>query len=205
MSKLPVTSPSRLARRGFLLLTAGGAASLLAACVTGRPPVTYDLMSGVTERTGRNLRRTVLVSEPDAIQTYDTDRIVVREAGGVLSYLPASQWSDRLPSLLQTRIVQAFQDAGVSNVGRTSDPLNTDLVLASDIRAFEVDMPSGRQAVVSLSVRLLDDWDRRIVASNSFSATVPMPSADPANAVPALNAALGNVLAQLITWTAARA
>lgn len=188
-------------RRGFLVLSAAGTASLLTGCITGRPPVTYDLTGTASQPAARRISRTVLISEPEAIQTYDTDRIVAREAGGVLSYLPAAQWSDRLPRLIQTRMVQAFQDAGVSNIGRTTDPLNPDRVLASDIRAFEVDIPAGRMAVVSLNVRLVDDWDRRIVSSSAFTASVPIAGTSAADAVPALDAALGQVIEQVISWT----
>lgn len=190
-----------LGRRGFLVASAAGAASVLAACTTGLPAITYDLSAGVTTPASRRISRTVLISMPDAIQTYDTDRIVAREAGGVLSYLPSAQWSDRLPSLIQTRMVQAFQDAGVSNVGRTTDPLNPDRVLASDIRAFELDVGAGNIAVVSLNVRLVDDWNRRIAASSAFSASVPVSGTSANHAVPALNAALGQVIAQVIDWT----
>lgn len=191
-------------RRSFLVLSAVGTASLLAGCLGGRPPITYDLSATAAQPAARRVSRTILISEPEAIQTYDTDRIVAREAGGVLSYLPSAQWSDRLPKLVQTRMVQAFQDAGVSNVGRTTDPLNPDRVLASDIRAFEIDIASGRLAVVSLNVRIVDDWNRRIVASTAFTATVPVVGTDAASSVPALNSALGQVIEQIVSWTVSK-
>ncbi|WP_196260733.1 ABC-type transport auxiliary lipoprotein family protein [Pelagibacterium limicola] len=188
-------------RRGFLLFAATGTAALAAGCLPRPAPVTYDLSPAAVQAAARRTSRTVLIAEPEAIQTYDTDRIVAREPGGVLSYLPSAQWSDRLPRLVQTRMVQAFQDAGISNIGRTTDPLNPDRVLSSDIRAFEVDVSAGRLAVVSISVRLVDDWDRRIVASSAFTASVPVPGTGAAEAVPALNAALAQVLDQVIAWT----
>lgn len=199
-TKTPATGPAT-ARRAFLVMAAGGAASLLAACAGGSALVTYDLVAGAAEPLARRSSRTVLISVPEAIQTYDTDRIVAREAGGVLSYLPTAQWSDSLPRLVQTRMLQAFQNAGVSNVGRTTDPLNPDRVLASDIRAFELDLSSGRQAVVSLNVRLVDDWNRRIVASSAFAATVPVTGTSAPQAVPALNAALNQVIDEIVRWT----
>lgn len=202
-SKTPATGPV-LARRTFLAMTATGTAGLLAACTGATPLVTYDLVAAATQPVARRSNRTVLISVPEAIQTYDTDRIVAREAGGVLSYLPTAQWSDSLPRLIQTRLLQAFQDAGVANVGRTTDPLNPDRVLASDIRAFELDLSAGRQAVVSLNVRLVDDWNRRIVASSAFAATVPAPGTTAPEAVPALNAALNQVIEEIVRWTVQR-
>ncbi len=190
-----------LTRRSLLVVSAAGALGALAGCMGGRAPITYDLSATATQAAARRPSRTVLISEPETIQTYDTDRIIVREAGGVLSYLPDAQWSDRLPRLVQTRLVQAFQDAGVTNIGRTSDPLNPDRVLASDIRAFELDVAAGRQAVVRVNVRLVDDWDRRIVASSAFSASVPVTGTGAAGTVPALDAALAQVINEVIAWT----
>lgn len=202
--KTPANRPV-LARRTMLAMAATGTAGLLAACVGGGSAlVTYDLVAGAAEPVARRSSRTVLISVPEAIQTYDTDRIVAREAGGVLSYLPTAQWSDSLPRLIQTRMLQAFQDAGIANVGRTTDPLNPDRVLASDIRAFELDLSAGRQAVVSLNVRLVDDWNRRIVASSAFAATMPVAGTSAPQAVPALNAALNQVIEEIVRWTVSR-
>ena len=85
-TKTPATGP-RLARRAFLTMTATGTAGLLAACTGGSALVTYDLVAGATAPLARRSNRTVLISVPEAIQTYDTDRIVAREAGGVGSWV----------------------------------------------------------------------------------------------------------------------
>jgi cholesterol transport system auxiliary component len=201
MVKRSATDIPALGRRSFLALSAASSALLLAGCVTATPPVTYDLTAAAAGPVGNRLSRTILIAVPQAIQTYDTDRIVAREPGGILSYLPAAQWSDNLPRLVQTRMLEAFQRAGVSNVGRTTDPLNADRVLASDIRAFELDVAAGRMAVVSLNVRLVDDRNRRIVSSSAFSASLPVMGSSPTDAIPVLNAALNDVVSQIIAWT----
>lgn len=205
MSNQVRTARPQLARRAFLTLGAASLATTLAGCFTGRPPITYDLAALAPSASGRRTGRTVLITEPESIQIYDTDRIVVREAGSVLSYLPQAQWSDRLPRLVETRLVQSFQDAGVTNIGRRTDPLDPDLLLNTDIRAFEIDVGVERVASVSITARLVDDWDRRVVATQTFATRVPVAALDAPNAVPALNQALATVIGELIGWTIARA
>src|SRR5690606_24412916 len=148
-----------VSRRAFLSLSAATAAVTLAGCsFTGRPPFTYDLMAvEAGEALRRRTNRTVLITEPTAIGVYDSQRIVVREPGGVLSYLPEAQLSDRLPLLLRTRLVQSFEERGVNNIARSGDRVNIEIALATDVRAFELDTRLGPVAVVTLSARLVDE------------------------------------------------
>ncbi|WP_404405607.1 ABC-type transport auxiliary lipoprotein family protein [Pelagibacterium halotolerans] len=193
-------------RRAFLTLSAMGLTSALAGCFGVQKLTTYDLTAATQDVVPRRSNRTVIVDLPDAIQIYDSERIVVRETGGVLSYLADSQWSDTLPRLVQTRMLQSFRDAGVANIGRPSDPLDADVILSTDVRAFELDTTSGAaMARVSLAVRLVDDWNRRIIASQTFSADVPATNLNAPNVVAALNTALDAVLVEVVGWTAARA
>ncbi|WP_127142753.1 ABC-type transport auxiliary lipoprotein family protein [Pelagibacterium montanilacus] len=207
MSKTTPARSGALTRRRLLTLAAGSGVALLAGCaLPGMTPVTYDLAATPTSGSGRRLGRTVLITEPEAIQTYDTQRIVVREPGGVLSYLGQSQWSDVLPRLVQTRLLQSFQDRGITNVGRVSDRIEPDLLLTTDIRAFEIDASTApATAAVSITVRLVDDWNRRVLATETFSANVALAEITPALAIPALNAALAEVTDGIIGWTAGRA
>lgn len=193
----------RLGRRAFVGIAAGGLTSLLAGCFGPRPLVTYDLtlagLAPVRQRAGRM----VVVTEPDAVQTYVTDRMVVRQPGDILSYLPDAQWSDSLPSLIQTRVVQAFGDSGVINVGRPSDQLAFEVVLATDIRAFDIDLTAGQQAVVTLAARLIDDIDRRVIAYRTFTTSAPVAELEGFYAAQAFDVALNKVLREIIAWTAA--
>lgn len=199
---------AKLGRRAFLTVSAMGVASTLTGCIGlgAVAPVTYDLTPGAPQAVTRRSNRMVVVREPSTIATYDSERIVVREPGGILSYLRESQWSDRLPLLVQTRMLQAFRDAGVTNVGKPTDPVALDVILSTDIRAFELDTSAGAaMARVSLNVQLVDDRSRRVMANQNFSGEVPTTSLDQPTVVAALNAALDALLQQIVAWTAARA
>ncbi|SDG64055.1 ABC-type transport auxiliary lipoprotein family protein [Pelagibacterium luteolum] len=199
---------AKFGRRTFLSFSAIGLTSALAGCVSlgASAPVTYDLTPGAPQSVARRSTRMVVVREPSTIATYDSQRIVVRQPGGILSYLQDSQWSDRLPLLVQTRMLQAFRDAGVTNIGKPTDPVALDIILSTDIRAFELDTTDGTAlARVALAIQLVDDRSRRVMASEEFSADVGSTSLNQVVVVGALNTALDNVLRQVVAWTAARA
>lgn len=195
----------RLGRRAFMGVATTGLASLLAGCFGPRPLVTYDLTLAGNGPIRRRSSRMVVVTEPDAVQTYATDRMVVRQPGDILSYLPDAQWSDSLTSLIQTRMIQAFEDSDVANVGRPSDQLAFEVVLATDVRAFDIDLRAGQQAVVTLAARLIDDVDRQIITNRTFTASAPVVELDGVNAARAFDVALNDVVRQIIAWTAANA
>lgn len=192
-------------RRAFLISGAVLASTPLLGCAGLRtPPETYDLASSEAGRVRRVSSRTVVITEPEAVQTYDTEHVVVREAG-VLSYLPDSQWSDRLPALIQTRLLQTFENASFANIGRPDDQLSVDVTLATEIRAFEIDVTSDQFAVVTLSAKLVNERRGSIFASSIFTARVPAPSSLPPAAINSLNAALQDVSLQILAWAAAKA
>lgn len=196
-----------IGRRAFLSVSAAGLTSTLAGCLGlgAAAPVTYDLTPGAPNPVGRRDNRTIVVREPATISTYDTQRIVVRQPGGILSYLSDSQWSDTLPMLVQTRMLQSFRDAGLTNIGKPTDPIALDVILSTDIRAFELDTASGGAlARVALAIQLVSDRSRTVIASQTFSADVPSSSLDQTDVVAALNSALDGILRQIVEWTAAR-
>ncbi len=96
-------------RRLFPVLLAGLPFHLLAAC-SSAPRVTYDLTpaEGFAARGGRGQLAVLL---PDAILPADSDRIVVRTNPQSVAYLFGAQWADKLPSLVQSRLIESFQNA----------------------------------------------------------------------------------------------
>lgn len=183
------------------------AASLLAggcSLLAGTPPDTYSLTAPSFERRARPARGLLVVAEPVAIQALDSQSIVARPGTGEITYISRSQWSDRLPLLLQARIVEAFENANrINAVGRTGERLSPDYQLTTDIRQFEVDAMTG-QAVVELAVKIVNDRSGRIVAGEVFSARVPVGGVTGPEAARGLDLALAEVLTDLVRWATAR-
>jgi len=185
--------------------TAFMALPLVGCSVAGSPPVTFDLAAAPAPKIPRASNRTIVITLPKAVQTYDTARVVVREPGGILSYLPDAQWSDQLPSLLRTRVLQTFENAAFANIGLPEDQLSVDVTLALEIRAFEIDTTAGSVATVSLAAKLVNERRGAIYASSVFSVSVPTPVSPGTVAIAGLNDALQQVSLQIVEWTAAKA
>ncbi|MGJ8526993.1 ABC-type transport auxiliary lipoprotein family protein [Maritalea sp.] len=193
-------------RRLFLLSGAACLSLPVAGCtLAALPPETYDLTSATAQKVRRRSSRTVVITRPESVQTYDTERVVVRAPGGVLSYLPEAQWSDKLPLLIQTRLLQTFEDAAFPNVGRPNDQLSVDVTLATEIRAFEIDTTGSPSASVKLSAKLVNERRGSIFANSVFAATVPISSNVDTGAIVGLNSALNDVSLQILNWSAAKA
>ena len=179
-----------------------GAMLLVAACSSGAPPATFDLTAprdGLASGRGRGL---LVVAEPQALAAIDSNRIIVMTGGGI-AYLPDAQWSDRLPKLIQTRLIQTFENGRrIQAVGRPGDRLVPAAQLNSEIRTFGIDEKTG-EAVVELSVKIVNDRTGRILAGEVFSSRVPSASGGPA-ATAALDAATQNLLRDVVRWVSSR-
>jgi cholesterol transport system auxiliary component len=206
-----LSSPWSACRRA-LTLGAGARASVLifvmfglGACSTGPAAIaTYDLSlprGAIRQAAGGSQ---LLVAEPVALQTLEADRIVVRGAEGSVSFLGGAQWADRLPRLLQSRIVQSFENAGKA-VGRAGSGLSADYVLGADIRAFGVTTANGiPQVEIELSVKVIDNTGR-IVAARVSRSTAPIGQVAGPDAAVALDRVMTPILADIVRWVGNRA
>jgi cholesterol transport system auxiliary component len=184
--------------RLFPLLLAGLPFHLLAAC-SSVPPATYDLTAATGGFAARAGRGQLAVLLPDAILPADSDRIVVRTNPLSVAYLSDAQWADKLPSLIQSRLIESFQNAHLLRaVGRPG--MLADFSLQTSIRRFELDAARG-EAVVEISAQILGQ-SGRIIAGRLFSGTVPVASADPSAVAVALDTALAKVMRDIVIWTA---
>lgn len=193
-------SPVRDARRRPL--AAGAGLLLLAAALGGcgsSSTTAYDLSAARSARAAR-LSGQIVVAEPTALQAFESERIAVKDAAGTVSVLPDAQWADRLPRLLQARLVQTFENASKSrSVARPGDGVTADAQLATEIRAFQFDARSG-EAIVEISAKLVDARGGRILNARLFSSRTPVGSANPGEVTQALDRSLGTVLTEMVRW-----
>ncbi|MGL4284700.1 MAG: ABC-type transport auxiliary lipoprotein family protein [Phreatobacter sp.] len=178
----------------------------LSGCASSNAPQTYDLTAPTSFPTRPGPQRgQLIVVEPKAIASLDTERIAVRGAGGAVSYLSDGAWADRLPKLLQARVIRAFENANhLRSVGRPGDRLASDFQLLSEIRSFEVVVGGGTEAVVEISVKLVNDRSGRILAGQVFSGRAPIGGIDAANVSASFDRALQTVLRDIVVWASAR-
>ena len=171
----------------------------LAGC-NSAPLASYDLASIVPSHKARPLRGSLVVARPTSDDAVDSERIVVRTDRSTLAYLSDARWSDRLPDLLQERLIGAFQNARLLKyVGHAGDP--SDYSLELNIRKFEIDVQDSK-ASVELAARLISRKTNKPLSAKMFSATAPAPTTANGAAASALDAALAQVMRQIVDWTA---
>jgi cholesterol transport system auxiliary component len=191
-------SPTRVSRVG----SAFAVVLLLAAC-GGSAPETFDL-SPAAVPAARPLRTQLSIREPIASLDLDSQRILVRTGPESVAYLGGAQWSDKLPTLVQTRLVQTFQNARLmSSVARAGAGLDANYSLELDIQAFELDA-KAIEAHIAIVVKILDLHGGRTLAARLFKAQVPAAGTGGPEAAAALNTALSTVLAQIVAYVSAQ-
>ncbi len=174
----------------------------------GTPPATFDLLAPrvMTVTAPKPSRFQLVVNQPIAIRALETDRILVKPAPAQIAYYKGAVWGDRLPRLLQARMVEAFENTGlIKAVGSRADRLDADLEMASEVRAFQIEVDGGRgSAHASLFIKLIDSKSGRMIASRRFEARVPSSATDVNDMVVSLNEAFDKVLRDAVPWVASR-
>jgi cholesterol transport system auxiliary component len=168
----------------------------------GGAPPTYDLTApNAAQSKSRAHHGQLVVSEPTALSVLDTDKILVRSAGDQIAHMASAQWSDRLPRLLQSRIVQAFENANrLTAVGTPSDRLTADFQLVTDVRAFELSVVSAPVAQVEIAAKVVSDRGGKVVAARVFRASIPATSTAAPDAALALDEAFHRVATEMVEW-----
>ena len=162
---------------------------------------TFSLSAPKQGIQGRAGSGQLVVMEPVASAPYDSDRIVVRSSASTVAYLSGAQWVEDLPKLLQSRIVQTFENGRLLRaVGRPGDRLVATVSLNTEIRRFDIDVETG-QAVIEISAKVINDSRGRIQGARIFTARVPGTAGDGKGAAQALNLALETLLRELVAWS----
>jgi cholesterol transport system auxiliary component len=196
----------RAARGGSLALALAlaGCGSLLPAR-EGPPPALYQLTAAKNFEGGPQALNVQLgVDEPVAPRGLDIDRIAIKPSTYELKYLARTRWSDRAPRMVQTLLIESFDNAlEKSGVGRPREGFRADYTLASELRNFEVDdTEAGRPRIgVRLSVKLLTSPGGRLVAAETFAQEVPSNGRSTPAVVAAFDEAFHQVARDTVTWT----
>jgi len=146
----------------------------------------------------------LVIDKPLASDALDSSSIAVRPAPGELQAYADAQWSDPAPDMLQTTLVQAFEDSGkIASVGRQSTGLHGDFALLLDLRRFESvydDPARPPSAVIEVQAKLLASGNR-VLATRNFQVTVPARSKEVPQVVDAFRGAMTDLTEQMVGWT----
>ena len=176
-------------------------ALILSGCGTAAKNDTFDL-SGAVDGDGPAAKsRQILVAGPTALRALDSEQIVIRVSPSEIQYLSRAQWGDKLPRMVQSKLVEAFENSGkLGGVGLPGQGLAIDYQVVTDIRSFEIDASSGNQAVIEISVKILNDRNGSVRAQKVFRAMAPA-GGDNVGFVKALDRAFSTVVSEIVSWT----
>jgi cholesterol transport system auxiliary component len=199
----------------LLMLTLILAAASLGGCTTANlsggssnsGKQMFDLSSVQTGSlvTNREKPRNVqlVVYEPTTVRTMEGERVVIRLANSQVNYLDGANWSDRLPVLVQNKLVESLnasrQFRAVSN-GR--EKVDADVSLSTTIEAFEVALGPADQHTghVNLLVKLVDERSGSVLDSRSIKASAPLKGKAPSDYVIAIKQAFATTTDELTAW-----
>ena len=184
------------------------AAALAAGCFGGMreqapPPLIYRV-DAPSLAAGAALPVDLKVIVSGTAPGLDETGIAGRWPGQRLDYLAGARWADRLPVLVESALIEAFQDSGrLRSVQGDLGRFRASHTLVVEVRRFEADYSAGGAPVthVSLAVTLGRASDRHVLAA--FTASASEPAAE--NRQSAMVEALGKAFARAASDAAERA
>jgi len=192
-------------RRTLLLALPAGLAACSAPLGGGAPPQLYTL-SPVKEfpQTLPKTSAQLLIEAPSAPGGLDTERVALMKSATSLDYFAAAAWTDRAPLMVQSLLVESFENTGkIAAIDRESLALRADYVLEPDLRDFTAiygasGMPTAR---VRIGLKLVHLPEKQIVALRTVSADAPAQQNSVPAVVEAFDTALHQAIGDTVAWT----
>jgi len=179
---------------GLERMTGGGAA----------PPqkVTYDLRTPQDFLSPKKeIKGQIAIPLPTAVVMLDTQKFLFSPMIDHPEFANV-QWADSIPTLLQAKLIQSFENYDVAHAPlRSMDGLEADYQLLINVRSFQIKSDPDASVEIGFSARILAK-DGHVVASRLFAESRKLEKTDPASAVAAFDDAFGRAATELITWTA---
>lgn len=145
----------------------------------------------------------LVVEAPIASAGLSTGRIALAQTPVTLDYYATSAWTDRAPLMVQTLIIESFENTRrIVAVGRDTIGLRPNYALQTELREFQAEYFNGMPpwVRVRINAKIVKMPERQIIGSRTFERC----HRSTADAVPAVVAAydeaLGSVLKRLVSW-----
>ena len=155
----------------------------------------------LTTSDGDQVSYDLLVVAPDAPAVLATDRMLIRPTPQTVAYLPDARWSDDVPRLLQSLLVQTLCGTGrIGYVGTPGSGPVPDVALLLRLDRFEVEAGQTLRAVLSFQATLLRDRDQRVIASRRFAGNTVLANDNAATVAAGFQALIGETLPATADW-----
>ena len=171
------------------------------------PAQIYRLSPRVEDPRGRVVSDSKLVVDlPTASQSLDTDRIALTQGRLRFDYYANSVWTDRLPVLLRSLMVEAFEaDGRIAEVDRDVYQLTKFYLLRTEIRRFEAQYAdpatNSPEIAVVLALQLSANPEGRLIGNTLISARAHASENKVDAVVIAFDSATDDAMGQSVAWT----
>ncbi|NDH61480.1 MAG: hypothetical protein EBY18_07460 [Alphaproteobacteria bacterium] len=192
-----VCAVAAIALTGCQALSAIDSAAEPTDLYTATPKSTFDLDLP-------NVYWQLAVEVPVSAASLNTGRIAIQMSPTSTDYYAKVAWTDRAPLMVQTRIVDSFENTRkIVAVARESIALRANYVLQPDLRNFEAMYFYGQPPIVKVRIiaKLVRMPDRQIIGVASFERCVRARADKVPKVVDAFDQALGSVIKRLVSWT----
>jgi len=199
---------TRLPRRLLLAVLALTPASCSGLLPQGAAPPKLYTLTPASDFPADGIRVSwqLLVDVPASPAALDSERIALSRGPTTIDYFADAAWTDRAPLMLQSLLVQSFENSGrIGAIARESLALRADYILLAEVRDFEAEYAGAAAPVahLQLGVKLIRMPDRAIVAQQRFDATAPAAANQMPAIVEAFNTAFHQAARQIVDWALA--
>lgn len=144
------------------------------------------------------------VESPIAEAGLNTARVALRRTPLTLEYFERASWIDTAPHMVQTLLVQSFENSGrIVAVARQSVSLRADYSLITELREFQAeygDAPTP-DAHVRITAKLVKMPQRTIIATTSAEYRIRAEGTALDDIMTAFDESLGKTLKRIVEWT----
>ncbi len=197
----------------FLMIASlGGCAGLGTLQQAAKPNDLYLLTPKSTFSSSLpKVQKQIVVQEPTATAAVDTDQIAIQPTPLQVQYLPRARWVDRAPLIVQALLVESYENSNrVAAVGRSTVGLRADYIIVPDLREFqgiviaETENSKTVRVEVRMNIKIIDEFEDKIIASSSFQENVVAASDQTPDLVTAFDVALGKTMRDAVEWSVRR-
>jgi cholesterol transport system auxiliary component len=158
----------------------------------------------------------LLVEVPVSAAGLNTARIAARHSPIELNYIGAANWTDFVPRMVQSLLVESFENSGkIIGVGREAIGLRSDYLLKTEVREFQAEFDGTKigsakattapesppEVRVRINAKLIKMPQRSIIASQTFENLVKSDENSMDLIIHAFDDALGKALKDIVVWS----
>ncbi len=142
------------------------------------------------------------VSAPTTVVALDSQRITIKNADGLVPAFENFRWADSIPLLVQSRLIQGYENADYTLVGTDASGIASDYQLLINIRRFELDTTTATPTAEVAMMAKIMDLGGQVVDAKLFAASAPVAATDKPEVIAAgLNSAFDKAATDLIVWS----